>query len=85
MLLGNRIQALLEPQSALIALQKAFTELKWVLNAGKTKYMFSKSRKNLTGDLCISTLNVACINRVPANTYLGIWFDVKLSFKKHVD
>ena len=46
---------------------------------------FSKSCNNVTDDLCISTLDGATIDRVPAYKYLGIWIDEKLSFKNEVE
>jgi hypothetical protein len=50
-----------------IALQKAFVELKLVLNADKTNYMlFSKSHKNVSDHLCIHILDGTFIDHVPA-------------------
>ena len=47
--------------------------LNWNQNLMQTNYMlFSKSRKNVSAD-------------VPGYSYLGIWMDEKLFFRKHID
>ena len=69
-----------------IALQKAFVELRFVLNAGKTKYIYVifQNTLNVSDDFGTCTLDGAHIDRVPAYKYLGIWIDGKLSFKNHI-
>ena len=76
----------LKLQHAFDHLQRAFKELKLVLNASKTKVMFfTKSRNIDVNSFQISLSNGSILERVKEYKYLGLWIDEKLTFKHHVD
>ena len=69
--------AMLELQSdfVVVASQKALVGLKCVLNAGKTKYMYSNSRKKKYASLHIYSLHCSPNDRIPTYKYLGSWIE----------
>ena len=59
---------------------------KLVLNAKKTKFMlFSRSTNTDFNSVNITTLTGYNTERVIDYKYLGIWPDVKLTFKSHIN
>jgi hypothetical protein len=47
--------------------------------------MFLNSRKNVSDELHVHSLDGSRNQSVPAYKYLGIWIDMDLTFKKHLD
>ena len=78
-------QALNNLQDDFCIIQRTLSNLKLVLNPGKSKYMIFTKRR--TVDLNKFTLNTedgSPLERVSCYKYLGIWLDDKLSFNLHV-
>ncbi len=69
-------QAIENLQLCFNALQEALTDLKFVLNANKTKFMLFTRNKNVSYEgLHIHTVNGVDIERVSGYKYLSIWLD----------
>jgi hypothetical protein len=78
--------AVSKPKSDFTTMQESLNDLKLVLITDKTKYMlFSDFRKDASDELHVDSLDGSPIGRVPAYQYLGIWIDMDLTFKKHLD
>ena len=80
MLLPPQLTRLYRNYSLPSSYYRNLIDLKLVLNAGKTKYMFFRAHKNKSNDLSICTLDGVQIDRVRGYKNLGIWIDEKLSF-----
>ena len=72
-------------QSDFNTLQLALSDLKLVLNSGKTKTMIFSSARKKAPTLSINTLDGVAIQTVDTYKYLGIWLDKSLNFHFHID
>ena len=76
--------ALQNLQSDFSTIQKTLSDLKLVLNPGKSKYMIFTKKLSADCNSTITTVDEININRVSCYKYLGFWIDDRLSFKTHV-
>ena len=73
-------------QLAFDTIQNSLLDLKLVLNADKTKFMFFSKKEILKENHPqLITSNGTTIERVPHYKYLGIWLDEKLNFNTHIE
>ena len=79
-------QVFTDLQSAFDPFQVHLSQLRLVLNAGKTNFMFFSNKKKVSAVLpSITSAQGTPIESVATYKYLGITVDDSLSFKCHVD